>query len=72
MHVCFRIKTARTCKIAKTKRGYGFHVKGLAEKHKKFSPSVEAPCSQFMFGVDKDSESNKAGVMPDDFIYKVC
>ncbi|XP_063679363.1 SH3 and multiple ankyrin repeat domains protein 3-like isoform X3 [Bolinopsis microptera] len=65
------IKTARVCKIAKTKRGYGFHVKGLAEKKKEFTPSVEAPCSQFMFGVDKDSESHKAGVLPDDFIYKV-
>ncbi|KAL5259674.1 hypothetical protein ACHWQZ_G009945 [Mnemiopsis leidyi] len=65
------IKTARVCKIPKTKRGYGFHVKGLAEKKKEFTPSVEAPCSQFMFGVDQDSESCKAGVLPDDFIYKV-
>ena len=46
-------------------------MKGLAEKKKEFTPSVEAPCSQFMFGVDKDSESHKAGVLPDDFIYKV-
>ena len=46
-------------------------MKGFSGKEKEFIPSVEVPCSQFIFGVDKDSESHKAGVLPDDYIYKV-
>ena len=46
-------------------------MKGLAEKKKAFSPSVEAPCAQFMFAVDDGSESHKAGVLANDFIYQV-
>eukprot|EP00116_Pleurobrachia_bachei_P001416 sb/3461678/ len=65
------LKTSRCVKIPKTKRGYGFHIKGLSSKNAQFAPSVEAPCSQFMFGVDKDSEAQKAGVLGNDFIYKV-
>ena len=57
--------------MPRTKRGYGFHVKGLAEKKKTFTPSVEAPCAQFMFAVDEGSESHKAGVLANDFIYQV-
>lgn len=36
-----------------------------------FTPNLKTPCAQFIFGVDKDSESDKAGVRANDFIVEV-
>jgi len=63
--------TARTCHITKNKRGFGFHVKGLSDKTKEFKPNVKTPCAQFIFGVDKESESDKAGIRANDFIIEI-
>ena len=63
--------TARVCTVPKTKRGYGFQLKGLREIKEEFSPSVEAPCSQLVRIVSKDSAAHEAGVLSNDFIDKV-
>lgn len=66
-----RSNMPRTVVLQRGKKGYGFVLRGAKITDKKFEPTPEIPALQFLENVDKDSNAEKAGLKPLDFILEV-
>lgn len=61
----------RTVVLQKGKRGFGFVLRGAKVSDEKFEPSVECPAMQFLESVDKESNADRAGLKPFDFVLEI-
>ncbi|CAF0767841.1 unnamed protein product [Brachionus calyciflorus] len=61
----------RTVVLQKGKKGFGFVLRGAKTNDEKFEPTIECPALQFLESVDKDSNADKAGLKPFDFVLEI-
>lgn len=61
----------RTVVLQKGKKGFGFVLRGAKTNENKFEPTPEWPALQFLESVDKDSNADKAGLKPLDFVLEI-
>lgn len=57
--------------LQRGKKGFGFVLRGAKTTDAKFEPTLEVPALQFLESVDKDSNAEKAGLRPLDFVLEV-
>lgn len=61
----------KTVVLQRGKKGFGFVLRGAKLNDAKFEPSLEVPALQFLESVDKDSNADKAGLKPLDFVLEI-
>lgn len=65
------LEAPRTVVLQKGKKGFGFVLRGAKTSDEKFEPTVDCPALQFLESVDKDSNADKAGLKPFDFVLEI-
>lgn len=65
------LSALRTVVLQRGRKGFGFVLRGAKTNDIKFEPTPEVPALQFLESVDKDSNADKAGLKPLDFVLEI-
>lgn len=65
------LSALRTVVLQRGRKGFGFVLRGAKTNDLRFEPTPEVPALQFLESVDKDSNADKAGLKPLDFVLEI-